>query len=345
MSKNSHHAKPQLLAEDKRFFYCLATGLCVWAGLSIVVPFLTVPEKTREELEALPPQLTKFVLKQKLEAQKQPVQQPKPIEIKKELPKKEIVQQKPKPKPEVVQPKPVAKPKVEPKPEKIRESIAEKKPIKRVIEASVQERAVAREQASQSGILAMQKGLSALVTREGPAVPAARIGKISDAAAPRAKTAISAMSSGGSGGQAAAVVTAGDVQTLEVAHATGSVANAKAGQVLADASGSDTASRAKTTVAGQRDESEIRQVFERNKAAIYSIYARAQRKNENLAGKLVLEIKINASGRVESLRLIDSELGDKNLEKRIMTRVKMFTFGEDNVSALTMRYTFDFVAS
>lgn len=336
---------PLSLPEDKRFFQCLVVGLCVWSVFSVVVPFLTVPEKSREELEALPPQLTQFVLKQKLEEKKKP----KPI-VKKELEKKEpdkkiekkevakkkIPEPKPKKPVQIVQPKP----KIEPQPKKERVALANK-PAK----ASAQERAVAREQASQSGVLAMQQGLASLVSRKTAPIAAARLGKVSESAAPRAKTAMAAISTGGSGGKTAQVISANAVDVAVVSHETARVQEGAKGQVLAAVSNQEARSPQKRSQQGLRDESAIRKVFERNKAAIYSIYARAQRKNEDLAGKLVLEIQIGASGRVETLRLIESELADKKLEKRIMTRVKMFTFGEDNVSALTMRYTFDFVAS
>lgn len=110
--------------EDKRFRSILRNCLIVFVVIAFVMPFLPVAEITREEKEALPPQLARVILE------------------KKELPKPEPVKPKPKPKEEK---KPEKKqPKEKPKPEP--------QPVDLVKEA--------KEKAAVSGVLAFQDDLA-----------------------------------------------------------------------------------------------------------------------------------------------------------------------------------------
>jgi TonB family protein len=94
---------------------------------------------------------------------------------------------------------------------------------------------------------------------------------------------------------------------------------------------------------GTRSREEIELVFEENKNAIFSMYNRALRTDPTLEGTVVLEITIDPSGQVTSCRIISSELNDKRLERRLVTRVKLFDFGPMDVPTITVTYPINFI--
>lgn len=98
--------------EDVRFKRILRNCFIVFALFAVVVPFLPVPEVTREQKEALPPQLARVILE------------------KKELPKPEPREEK---KPEPEKDKPKEKPKPEPKPKDVVEKAREKAAVSGVL--------------------------------------------------------------------------------------------------------------------------------------------------------------------------------------------------------------------
>ncbi|MDH5611427.1 MAG: TonB family protein, partial [Gammaproteobacteria bacterium] len=86
-----------------------------------------------------------------------------------------------------------------------------------------------------------------------------------------------------------------------------------------------------------RGESEIEQVFQKNKGAIYNLYNRALRKDPTLGGKVIIELTINAQGKVVQCHIISSELNDPGLERKIIARVKMFQFKPADVLETTVK--------
>ena len=91
-----------------------------------------------------------------------------------------------------------------------------------------------------------------------------------------------------------------------------------------------------------RSREEIETIFDRNKGALYALYTRAQRDNPELAGKLVLEITIAPNGEVTAVKLVSSELKDPELERKILSRVKMFRFEARDVEVITANKPIDF---
>lgn len=91
-------------------------------------------------------------------------------------------------------------------------------------------------------------------------------------------------------------------------------------------------------------EEEIGLVFEENKSRLYSIYERARRKNPNLAGKILLELSIDETGKVLDVVLVSSSLNDASLERRIIARIKQFVFASQGRSGVTkLRYPIEFL--
>jgi periplasmic protein TonB len=91
-----------------------------------------------------------------------------------------------------------------------------------------------------------------------------------------------------------------------------------------------------------RSEEEIALVFDRNKGRIYNLYARALRDNAELQGKLVLEFTIAPNGTVTMCRVVSSELKDPELEREIVSLVRLFQFKPEDVDAVTATKPIDF---
>ena len=91
-----------------------------------------------------------------------------------------------------------------------------------------------------------------------------------------------------------------------------------------------------------RSREEIELVFDRNKGAIFALYNRALRIDPTLQGKLVLRLTIAPSGEVTSCEVISSELGDTELERKLVQRVRLFRFEARDVEAITTTKPIDF---
>ena len=94
-----------------------------------------------------------------------------------------------------------------------------------------------------------------------------------------------------------------------------------------------------------RSEEEIAMVFDRNKGAIHALYTRALRDKPDLQGKLVLELTIGADGSVERCAVLSSELNDPELERKLVSRVKLFRFEAKDVGTITVTKPIDFFPS
>ena len=102
------------------------------------------------------------------------------------------------------------------------------------------------------------------------------------------------------------------------------------------------ARRTGSSAKAARTREEIELVFDRNKSAIYAIYSRALRDNPALQGKVVLEVTIAPSGEVTDCRVVSSELGDPDLERKLVARVKMFRFEDKDVATMTTTKPIEF---
>jgi protein TonB len=94
-----------------------------------------------------------------------------------------------------------------------------------------------------------------------------------------------------------------------------------------------------------RSEEEIAMVFDRNKGAIHALYTRALRDKPDLQGKLVLELTIGADGSVVRCEVLSSELNDPELERKLVSRVKLFRFESKDVGTITVTKPIDFFPS
>ena len=90
---------------------------------------------------------------------------------------------------------------------------------------------------------------------------------------------------------------------------------------------------------------EIQLVFDRNKGAIYTIYNRALRDNPSLRGKMLVNMTIAPDGSVTRCVLVSSELGDPELERKVIARVMLINFGAKSVPPFTLDYPIYFLPS
>jgi len=301
---------PWTISEDEELRYrkILKRALILFLLLALVIPFLPVPQISRERAEELPPRLAKLLL------ERQATPPPPPVV---KVPQPEVK------KPEAKKPEP--KKKVEPK-----------KPEK-TVEA-------ARAKAQRSGLLAFKDDLADLRTNsttsklekaqlaKGPSVGSAP-GKVSERAL------ITSNAAGGSGGINTAKLSrdtgGGGLGGRSTTQVTSSVG---------EGGGGGGVRRGGSGKAGRSLE-EIKLVFDRNKGAIYSIYNRALREDPSLQGKVVLKLTIAASGSVLDCKVVSSELRSPELERKLVVRIRQFDFGARNVDTMVVTYPIDFLPS
>ncbi|HEY1898972.1 MAG TPA: AgmX/PglI C-terminal domain-containing protein [Steroidobacteraceae bacterium] len=124
-------------------------------------------------------------------------------------------------------------------------------------------------------------------------------------------------------------------------HETATVTSAIAHSGLDDRGATRTGSSGKAA----RSREEIELVFDRNKGAIYTLYARATREHPELQGKVVVEFTIAPSGEVTMCRILSSELHNEELESKIVARIKSFRFESKDVAIMTATKEIEFFPS
>jgi protein TonB len=79
-----------------------------------------------------------------------------------------------------------------------------------------------------------------------------------------------------------------------------------------------------------RTDAPIEQTLDRNKGAMYALYARELRVNPTLKGKIVFEIDIAADGLTTACRVRSSELNAPEFEGKLCARIKLIRFPPRN---------------
>jgi len=298
--------------ENKLFSKITWLFLILTIVFAVVVKMITVPALTREEKAKIPPQLTKFIERVKIE------EKPKPIPIEK---KKEEVIEKPKP---ISQPVDVVK--SEPVPEVSEETKVEQ----------------AREKAKQSGLLAMQDDLAQLreiatlttpSTNEPLSIEGQQAAAVDGEPKSEAFTGTTTALDNSNVSQTVGkrVELAGR-EVTQVEAATSDIGEQKTLETQQE-----------QAITGGRDVESIRKVLDRNKGAFYTIYRRALRKDPSLEGKVEMLIVVAPNGRVSNCSIISSALNDSALEKKLIARVKLINFGMANVEETSINYSFNFL--
>lgn len=91
-----------------------------------------------------------------------------------------------------------------------------------------------------------------------------------------------------------------------------------------------------------RTRDDLKQVFARNRDAIFSLYSRALLKDPTIAGTAVFELTIAPAGRVVDCRIVSSELHDPQFEENLLALVRQFDFGSKHVPQTVVTWPVDF---
>ena len=313
MIADSFYHSPDLswtiFEEDRRRFRkILQRVFLVCLLFALLIPFLPIPQIEREKAEALPPRLAKLVLERKQAKLPAPAKTPE-LKSAKKAPKLKKVKQKAKPK------------KIEPK--KIE---------------------TARQKAQRSGLLAFADELAELRDNDVLKELQKNSSLIKSAERKTARVERSLITAGASSGS-------GGINTSKLSRGIGG--SALAGRATTQVSspvdevgtGQGDVSRSGGNRKASRSIEEIQLVFDRNKAAIYSIYNRALRKDPTLEGKVVLKLTISPDGRVVACELVSSELSAPGIERKLVARIRLFDFGAKEVETMVVTYPIDFLPS
>jgi len=293
--------------QDGKFRKTAQVALGVMLVLALVIAMLPVPTRDLTQVPEVPKRLAKLVLEKK-------------------APPPPVVEKAPEPKPE-------------PEQKQVREEPKKPKP-EPVPEKQIDKTQQARDKAKAAGLLPFAQQLAAL--RDDKTVERLDKTQLSgkvDTASPLAErsliTSRVGTSSGGINTAALSRNTGGgglgDRTTTKVESPVES---------LAVAGGA--AQRSGDSNKGSRSREEIERVFDLNKGSIYTLYNRALRSNPALQGKLVLRLTIAPDGRVTFCEVVSSELGDPDLEQKLVQRVLLFQFEPRDVETITTTKPIDF---
>lgn len=296
-------------AQQRRFQRLLGQIFAVAAVLGIVWPFIPTPEPDPYEIIEVPPRIAQLLLEEK------PLPPPPP-------PPKE---EEPEPEPEEPEPEQVVENEPEPEPEP-------------VPEPEIDQTEIAREQARAAFTFA--EDLSDLVDNDllesvnDDRELMASVGE----AERNERSMITSKVGTASGGINTANMSRNTGGSGIAGRSTTRVASAVAG-IGQNAGG---ARRDGVSGKASRSREEIELVFDRNKGAIFALYNRALRRDPSLEGKLVLRLTIAPNGEVTACEIVSSELGDTELEAKLVQRVKLFRFEARDVEPITTTKPIDF---
>jgi len=297
--------------QDAKFRRLLALVFAAALFVGVIWPWLPSPE-VDPYVEDIPPRIAKLLLEQKPPP-------PPPPQVRE-----------PEPEPVPVQPDPV----VEPEPRRVVDTPPERKP-----EPPVDTRQIARERA-EAALLPFTDELAALTDNNLIDMVAdnrpltASVGE----AARNERSMITSKVGAASGGINTAAMSRNTGGSGLGARATTQVESLVA--AVGESAGGTRRSGDSSKPSRSREEIEL--VFDRNKGAIFALYNRALREDPTLAGKLVLRLTIAPSGEVTFCEVVSSELGNEDMERKLVQRVKLFRFEARDVEAVTTTKPIDF---
>jgi outer membrane biosynthesis protein TonB len=298
--------------DDKRFRKSATIALLLCMLLSAVISQITLPPLVVDGRE-MPQRVVRLLMEQK------PTPPPPPVEM--------------------------------PKP-KVREQLAEKKPVEQPVrvakvEPKAEELAPQEPEAKDQGILAFREKLA--VSKDDQVVGRlglqARIDNSDYNSAGRAQRSMLTTSApGSSGGINLASLSrgvgggpgsGGGMAGVQVTRASSAIA-------AVGTPGGDRPLSGDGAAAGRTDE-EIQIVFDRYKSALYRLYNKELRRDPTLRGQVILKLTIEPDGSVSLCELKSSDMNAPELTAQVVERVRGFDFGAKAVPAITILYPIDFL--
>lgn len=315
--------------QERSFRRTLKTSLAAVLVLALLLSILPLPQRDPALVEEIPQRFARLVIEQ-------PEPPPPPPVVREEPPQPEPAMPEQKPEPE-------RKPEPEPEPEPVVEpSPPEPAPVEAPKPDPAERTQQARERASAAGLLPFAQQLAAL--RDDDAVERLdhkTLGAAVEASAPETteRSVITSRVGRGSGGIDTAALSR-DTGGSGLAGRTTTRVESPVEGLAPPAGGGVT--RTGQSLRGSRSREEIERVFDKNKGAIYALYNRALRQNPALEGKVVLRLTIAPDGRVTACEVVSSELGDAELEGKLVQRVLLFKFEARDVEPITTTKPIDF---
>jgi TonB family protein len=334
------------VADERRFRFIAGAMLGLTLVVALIVPYLNVSAPLPRAIDELSPRLARLLDEQ------QPVPLP-PVET-------PVLETASAPVPEpvapaVTPPKKAAPPKAPPQPssapvEALPEAQISPQPAEAPVESAPAPSA-ARERAARSGLLALSQEVEAVRTETNAKAQTFAAQELKtdvqqappSASAAPARDIITSQAGKGSGGiSGAASASSGTGGTQLAGRETTRVAAPTASAGGGGGAGATVGPRK----AGlpPRSIEEIQRVFDQQRAALNTLYNRALRTNPALkSGTVVLKLVILPSGAVAECSVVSSELGDPDLERKLVARIRQFDFGaRDNIAVTTITYPIDF---
>jgi TonB family protein len=292
--------------QERKYQRLLGRLLLIVMLLGLAWPFIPVPAPDPYEIIEIPPRIAQLLLDEK------------PV---------------PPPPPKVEEPEPDAD---DPEPEQVVENEPEPEPEPEPVPDRTE---IAREQA-QAALMPFANDLADLVDRDlVNSVSNSRVLTASVASNERnTRSMITSKVGTASGG----------INTANLSRNTGGsgIAGRDTTQVTSPVAGIGQSAggtrRSGSSGRASRSREEIELVFDKNKGVIFALYNRALRSDPSLEGKLVLRLTIAASGVVTFCEIVSSELGDLELERKLVQRIKLFRFEARDVEPITTTKPIDF---
>ena len=298
-------------SQERKFQRLLKFIFIGVAALSLVWPFIPTPEPDPYEIIEIPPRIAQLILEERTPPPPPPEPEPEPEPELDEEPD-QVVETEPEPEPEII-------PEPEPEPE-------------------IDQAEVALEQA-QAAMLPFAEDLTDLVDIDLlDAVDDRDLTASVGEAERNERSMITSKAGTASGGINTASLSRNTGGSGIAGRSTTQVTSPVAG--LGDSAGG--ARRTGTSGKASRSREEIELVFDKNKGVIFALYNRALRVDPSLEGKLVLRLTIAPDGSVTFCEVVTSELGDPDLENKLVARVKMFRFDAKDVESITTTKPIDF---
>jgi TonB family protein len=296
--------------QERKFQRLLGIVFLITFVLGILWPFIPTPEPDPMEIIEIPPRIAQLLLEEKPLPPPPPPPEPEPEEPEPEDEPEQVAETEPEPEPEPV-------PEPEPEPDRTE---------------------VAREQA-QAAFMPFAEDLADLVDKNLlDAVDDRDLTASVGEAQRNERSMITSKVGAASGGINTASMSRNTGGTGIAARSTTKVDSPVAG--LEQSAGG--ARRTGTSGKASRSREEIELVFDKNKGSIFALYNRALRADPTLEGKLVLRLTIAPSGEVTFCEVVSSELGDPELERKLVLRIKQFRFEARDVEAITTTKPIDF---
>ena len=300
--------------QEQKFQRLLGGIMLAALVLSVVWPFLPSSEPDPNEVIEVPERIARLMLQEEIKPPPPPPPEPE------------------EPEPEPDEPDPIE----EPEPERVVEETPPPEP-----EPVPDEAEIAREQA-QAALMPFAEDLASLVDQdlvETMADDRPLTGAVGEAER-NERSMITSSVGAASAGINTANMSRNTGGTGIAARRTTRVESDVANVARQQAAGG--ARRTGESNKGSRSREEIELVFDKNKGAIFALYNRALRRDPSLEGKLVLRLTIAPSGEVTFCEIVSSELGDAELEEKLVQRIKLFRFESRDVEPITTTKPIDF---